>query len=137
MEPTIALLIIAVTLLAVRAVVDLRGWLSHRRWLAESAVLTVSESATEPSHPLLGEMVVVNTHRPDDQSLQGILVTADNGWLVLRAASRLDVKGGVAKWEDLPADAAVPERSVSWIVKVPAERSAIAKVPAEPTGSQQ
>lgn len=72
-------------------------------------------------------MVVVNTKKPDDQSLRGQMVDdgQQSGWVVLRAPA-LHVAGeATASWEKLPADVSIPLAHVAWIIDVPAEADAV------------
>lgn len=72
-------------------------------------------------------MVVVNTKKPDDQSLRGQMVDdgQQSGWVVLRAPA-LHVAGeATSSWEKLPADVSIPLGHVAWIIDVPAEADAV------------
>ena len=110
----IALLIAALATVVAAATVAIASSrsLPHRPRLAKSPTGDCRPTTFEPptALPAPPRMVVVNTQKPDDQSLRGQMVDdgQQSGWVVLRAPS-LHVAGGegTASWEKLPADVSI------------------------------
>lgn len=124
MDPASAALILAAVavlcagvLLAARELRRLGDRLDASERRAEAA-----EAAPARRPSLVGELVVVNTPQPDDQSLRGIVRhELDNGGLVLTAAVYIDRehgRGGESTPVEVPAgDVYVPSYSWAQIVQ--------------------
>lgn len=92
------LLLVAV----VAGVVALSTW--RVRWLQ-----------TRPRHL---ETVIVNTRRPDDQSIRGMYYAQSSQAVVLVNPSVLQADG---TWGPIAGKAIIPTRNVAWLQKVSAE----------------
>lgn len=82
------------------------------------------ELAELTASPIVGKVVVVNTPRPDDQSIRGVVTRElEDGGVVLTAAVVLETvvdRAGESSVEERPAGDVVVRR-VSWVQELPPE----------------
>lgn len=106
-------------------------WLRHRERIEGHR--RPDEPQPPAPHPHLGQLVVLNTEKPDDQSLRGILTQAGR-WYVITAPSIAVPEGSTVRWDPLPGDVTIEADHVAWLqaAPMPATGPQATTVPAEP-----
>lgn len=111
---TLAALAALIVALVFAAGIGVAAILHARRASRRLAELEAERAAS----PLVGRTVVVNTPRPDDQALRGVVTRElEDGGVVLAGAAYLDrveVRGGGAEVREVPAGDVVVTR-VAWV----------------------